>query len=136
MVMKKYIYVILTIGLFIATTETANAEDNILLSDDYFKINAVNNEIVDEGVLSIKPSPNWTLNRERENELIEESSLNENSADGIITQAGMAPAKNNNDGRKNGPLPKTLKVGHSAQAIPRAYEAETSLGDWIFDFPK
>ena len=136
MVMKKYLYVILTVGLFTATTETLNAEDNILLPDDYFEINAVNNDIGDAGVLLIKPAPHWTLDRERQNELIEENSFNESSEDGIITQAGMASAERKIDGRNSGSLPKTLKVGQSAQAKPRAYEDETSLGDWVFDFPK
>lgn len=136
MVMKNYLYVILAIGFFTVTTETANAEDNIILSDDYFAIDSVNNEIADEGALVIKPSPHWTLDRERESELIEEITFNENSADGIITQAGMASAERKIAGRNSGPLPKTLKVGQSAQTKHRADAVETSLGDWVFDFPK
>ena len=136
MVMKNYLYVILAIGFFTVTTETANAEDNILFSGDYFAINSVNNEIVGAGALVIKPSPDWALDRERESELIEESSFNESSADGIITQAGVASAERKIAGRDSGSLPKTLKVGQSAQAKHRADAVETSLGDWVFDFPK
>ncbi len=152
MIMKKQIYVILTMALFAGTTEFSIAEDNIRLSDDYFEINPANNSAAEEGVLSIEPSKNWNLKREMENSLIEESSFNENSADGIITQEGMASApgkndglmqtasqntvKENNDGPNSASLPKKLKVRQKAKSIPQADPVETSLGDWVFDFPK
>jgi len=178
--MQKLIYVFLTLALFATTTGISNAEDNIQFSDDYFEFNPVENpndsaqegemSTADKdktgkgGIFSIKPSPNWNLKREREKELIEAISLNENSPDGIITQEGMTLAKNNrsltqtasqntlkqnkNGGpspvkrsklneeeRNSGVFPKTLKVRHEAQSQAQATNVETSLGDWVFDFP-
>ena len=180
--MKKYVYVLLTLALFAASSEFLNAEDTIQLSDEYFDIyssdqknaapqaegitTADAEEISDDGILSIRPAPNWTLKRERENKLIGETSFNNNSPDAIITREGLAPAEHitsamtqavpenaltqnqsgnpapailaqrNEKKRSGGAVPKTLRVRHETQPKAHAADTETELGDWVFDFPK
>lgn len=150
MIIKKHIYVLLTMALLAASSDVLNAEENIQLSDEYFEINSGENQnsasrpgvkvkgaagdAGQKGILAITPAPAWTLNRERENELIEEISFNENSPDGIISREGMRAS--------GGPSPVMLakqnagkKSGRALPKIPDP-EIETILGDWVFDFPK
>jgi hypothetical protein len=168
--MKKLLSTLLVTTLLSTTPGILIAEDNIQLSDDYFEIKSSedNSSLFkpkNENVLSIEPSPNWNLQRDREYELIEESSVNENSFDGIITQGGIelanntpdvmrsgnqstlypnsnsgslsSPSANANEAQKQAePLPKTLKVRPESQPEDEDPIVESSLGDWVFDFPK
>jgi hypothetical protein len=175
--MEKLLSTIITISLISTTPGILIAEENIQLSDDYFEIKAsedntsliqLKNKIAmgeNEGLLSIEPSPDWNIQRDRENELIEETSFNESSFDGIITQNGIELAKNTPDVTKSGnqkvlnhdakgdssssqsedinrvteennALPKTLKVRPESHPDDEEPIVESSLGDWVFDFPK
>ncbi|MGV7220372.1 MAG: hypothetical protein ACQ9MH_02455 [Nitrospinales bacterium] len=171
--MQKILSTFIAISLLSTTPGILLAEDNIQFSDDYFEIkasedetpqNQINNQIAkngSEGILSIKPSPNWNLQRDRENALIEEVSFNENYDDGIITQNGVELAKSTTDVMQSGDqnssnsdstnnsislrdedikrdhsLPKTLKVRPESQPEDEEPIVESNLGDWVFDFPK
>ena len=175
--MEKLLSTIVAISLISTTPGILIAEENIQLSDDYFEIKASedNTSLIqqisqpamggNDGLLSIKPSPNWNLQRDRENELIEETSFKENSMDGIITQNGIELAKKtpdvtksgnpktlNHDAtddslsvqsdniigttEKNSALSKTLKVRPESHPDDEEPIVESNLGDWVFDFPK
>jgi len=175
--MEKLLSTCFAIVLLSSIPGVLFAEENIQLSDDYFEINAsedntssmqLKNQVPkneNEGFLSIEPSPNWNLQRNHENDLIEETSFQESSFDGIITQKVVELAKNNpdlmragkhghlNTGASNGSLshrsskikdiqnkenalPKTLKVRPESQPEDEDPIVESSLGDWVFDFPK
>jgi hypothetical protein len=175
--MEKLMSTCFAMFLLSTTPGILIAEENIQLSDDYFEIKAsedetsrkqLNNQIAkkeNEGLLSIEPSPNWNLQRDRENELIEEASFSENSFDGIITQNGIELVKNTPDVMQSGvqntsskdgtddslshqsfqadevpnkenALPKTLKVRPESQPEDQKPIVESNLGDWVFDFPK
>lgn len=175
--MEKLLSTYFAIALLSVTPGILFAQDNIQLSDDYFEINSTQdtnpssqpspnvNTSDDKVLLTIEPSPNWNLQRDRENELIEEASFNENAFDGIITQKGVELAKNTPDimrsgsqntlnrdatskslsppsvntnevPRKENVLPKTLKVRPESQPEDQESVVGSSLGDWVFDFPK
>lgn len=175
--MEKFLSTYFAIALLSVTPGILFAQDNIQLSDDYFEINTTKdtspssqpntnvNTNDDKGLLTIEPSPNWNLQRDQENELIEEASFNENAFDGIITQKGVELAKNtpdimrsgsqnasnrdatnkslsppsvntNEGSRKDNALPKTLKVRPESQPEDQEPIVESNLGDWVFDFPK